>query len=218
MDRRGYHLRTELDVDPLEVLLVRDVLPDTVTTLPADLPLRDAAAVMIAARASSIDAGSVHQRLYPVVDDDNHLLGVLPRRVIIDALLAGRPVPDGDVLSHAISDPIVAAPGETLRTVANRMAERALTRLPVVDDDGTVVGVISLAGLLAGRLRDVAEARDARRLIRIKIAIPMPGGRQRQREADLERPSPRGSDTDADQAEGEHRPNEDGASREIIGR
>jgi H+/Cl- antiporter ClcA/CBS domain-containing protein len=182
MDRRGYHLRTELDVDPLEVLLVRDVLPDSVTTLPVDLPLADAADLVLASRATAITSGSVQQRLYPIVDDAGRVQGVLPRRVVIDLLLTGRPLPATDVSQYAITDPIVASPTETLRTVANRMASHSLTRLPVVAVDGTVVGVISLAALLAGRLRDVSESRDAERIIQIRVANPVRVRRRRERD------------------------------------
>jgi len=73
---------------------------------------------------------------------------------------------------------VLATPEETLRTVANRMASHSLTRLPVVSQDNTVVGVISLAALLAGRLRDVSEARDARRIIQVRVWTP---GRRRTR-------------------------------------
>jgi CIC family chloride channel protein len=133
---------------------------------------------MLAARASSIADGAVHQRLYPVVDDEGRLIGVLPRRTVIDALLRGDRLPDSPVGQHALTDPVVASPGETLRTVANRMASHGLTRLPVVDADNTVIGVISLAGLLAGRLRDITEARDARRIISIRVSMPSRGGRR----------------------------------------
>jgi chloride channel protein, CIC family len=194
MDRRGYHLRTELDVDPLEVLLVRDVLADTVTTLPADLPLREAARIVAETRAAAIERDGVHQRLFPVVDGEGRLLGVLRRRVALDAVLAGGDEVDGSVLDVADRDPVLASPGETLRTVANRMAEHGVTRLPVVAADGTVVGVVSLAALLAGRLRDITEARDLRRLIDIRVTVPLPGGRVRHRGARVERPAPPGPD------------------------
>lgn len=44
MSRRGAHVRTELDLDPLETLLVADVLGESVLTLSADLHLDEAVA------------------------------------------------------------------------------------------------------------------------------------------------------------------------------
>ena len=99
--RRGYHLSREYDVDPLEVLLVREVMSPAV--------------------------------------------GVA---------VTGRPS-------------VVAYEGETLRTVAYRMAESGLLTLPVVAsaDGRRVVGTISLPQLLEGRLRDLREARHAERVL-----------------------------------------------------
>jgi hypothetical protein len=38
----------------------------------------------------------------------------------------GGPLPETDVSQHAVADPVIASPGGTLRTVANRMASNAL--------------------------------------------------------------------------------------------
>jgi CBS domain-containing protein len=54
------------------------------------------------------------------------------------------------------------------------MAAQAVDRMPVVDrsDDTRVVGLITLTMLLAGRLRDLQEARESERVLRIRIARP----------------------------------------------
>ena len=62
-------------------------------------------------------------------------------------------------------------PDHTLRTVATQMAAQAVDRMPVVDrDDPTrVVGMITLTMLLAGRLRDLQEARDTARVLHLRV-------------------------------------------------
>jgi hypothetical protein len=54
------------------------------------------------------------------------------------------------------------------------MAGCEIDRMPVVarDDDSTIVGFISLTMLLAARLRDLREARDAERVLRLRVVRP----------------------------------------------
>jgi CBS domain-containing protein len=57
------------------------------------------------------------------------------------------------------SDPLTASPHESLRVIANRMAECRLTRLPVVDpaDPGRLLGLISLRDLLRARAQNMKD-------------------------------------------------------------
>jgi H+/Cl- antiporter ClcA len=59
----------------------------------------------------------------------------------------------------------------TLRQVANLMAEHDTTHCVVVnrDDESRPVGTISLQDLLAGRRRDLAEAQDLERVLRVSL-------------------------------------------------
>jgi CBS domain-containing protein len=71
--RRGYHLSREYAVDPLEILFVREVMRPDIVALPADATIADLA-------ESLHDAHSPRrQSLYPVVDADKKLVGVVPR-------------------------------------------------------------------------------------------------------------------------------------------
>ncbi len=60
---------------------------------------------------------------------------------------------------------MVAHPGEPLRAVVYRMAESGETSMPVVDDDGAIVGTIELKDLLKARVRDLDEERTRTRII-----------------------------------------------------
>jgi CBS domain-containing protein len=114
--RRGYHLSREYATDPLEILFAREVMRRNVTVLPATARPEDLRPLLDAAS----DDG---QRLYPVVDGDGLLVGVVRLR----RLVASGPASLDDVIER---DPVVAHPDEPLRMVAYRMAETGLTRLP----------------------------------------------------------------------------------------
>ena len=71
--RRGYHLSREYSVDPLEILFVREVMRSNIAAIPADTPVADLAASLHDGHSSR------RQRLYPVVDHDRKLVGVVLR-------------------------------------------------------------------------------------------------------------------------------------------
>src|SRR5882762_1905829 len=70
--RRGYHLSREYAVDPLEILFVREVMRTNVAVLSADLTVQE--------MQHSLRTDHRHsQRLLPVVDEVEQLVGVLTR-------------------------------------------------------------------------------------------------------------------------------------------
>jgi hypothetical protein len=68
----------------------------------------------------------------------------------------------------------VAHPGESLRVVVYRMAETGSTRLPVLDESGDMVGIVSLEDLLHARTRHLEEERTRERVLR--LWRPVKGG------------------------------------------
>jgi chloride channel protein, CIC family len=69
-----------------------------------------------------------------------------------------------EVLADARAAGALAYADEPLRIIAYRMAERGLTRLPVITSDGSTMGVIELADLLTARSR-VLDAEQRRERI-----------------------------------------------------
>jgi CBS domain-containing protein len=84
----------------------------------------------------------------PVVDERNAVVGVLTDRdVTMACLFQGRPpadIPVADTMTRAL---VWCTPRETVRAVEHRMAEHRVRRMLVVDDDGCLVGLVSLADL-----------------------------------------------------------------------
>ncbi len=109
------------------------------------------------------------QYLYPVVDENERLLGVITRNELHKRLEDPHPV--SETLADVVKDPVVAHPDEPLRVVVYRMAESGLTRFPVVDrsSERKLVGVIGLRDLLSARTRNLAEERDRERVLRIRL-------------------------------------------------
>jgi CBS domain-containing protein len=167
VSRRGYHLSREYATDPLEILFVREVMRLNVAALPAS-PSKAGVRALVDG-----DGTVAPQRLYPVVEGDGTLVGVVRRRGLRDVLRAagdGETVRLDGVVERA---PVVARPGEPLRVVAYRMAETGLTRLPVVDGSpGRLVGMIALRDLLEARLRNLDAERRRERFLPLRIVVP----------------------------------------------
>jgi H+/Cl- antiporter ClcA len=163
--RRGFHLSREYSVDPLEILFVREVMRSQVTVLPLSLSADESAGL-------AREGPALAQRLFPVVDGSNRLMGVVTRRQLQHYL--HHRTRDGS--SHCFSDlirrdPVTAFPDETLRSVVYRMAEYGVTRLPVVArrEPHAPVGIISLTDLLGARARNLEEERRRQRVLHLRF-------------------------------------------------
>jgi CBS domain-containing protein len=128
---------------------------------PSSTPLDEAVAYLAANHSAQ------GQRLYPVLDADESLAGVLTRKRLQE-LAAGEVGPLGGFVR---TDPVVAYADEPLRLVVYRMASTGCTRMPVLADTQSrrLVGIISLQELLRARARSLAEERDRERVIRIRL-------------------------------------------------
>lgn len=169
--RRGYHLSREYAIDPLEILFVREVMPANTLAFPATTPVRQL--------STSLDgSGRRRQRLYPVVDEQNCLAGVLTEGDIHRLQkIAGRRDKPPRLIDVVHRDAVVAYPDEPLRAVVYRMAETGLTRFPVIGrDDGKVLGIISLKDLLIARTRILDAEQRRERVLHLRLFLPSTRG------------------------------------------
>jgi CBS domain-containing protein len=177
VSRRGFHLSREYSVDPLEILFVREAMHSQVVSIPADTPLADLVAPL------QDDDRLRRQALYPVLAEDRSLVGVVTGdsllKVASDASLDGKRASD-----LAQPNPIVAYPDEPLRAVVYRMADKGVTRVPVVErgNPRTIVGMISLRDLLMARSRNLEDERRRERVIKLRMLVPKRFRRSQQSE------------------------------------
>jgi len=167
ISRRGHHLSREYVVDPLEALAVEDVMRTNITAFPADSTIAELEAAL------AHNDNPRGQRVYPVIDGNQHLLGVMTRYDLLTAIERQRNGDGGNLqLSEIIANaPVVAFPEEPLRMVVNRMAATGLTRFPVVTQNGgpKLVGLIGLEDLLKARELSVADEHHRERILRLRL-------------------------------------------------
>ena len=87
----------------------------------------------------------------PVVDDAGRLVGILSEKDCL-RVLAGEAfdgLPEGRVGDYMTRDVESVGPGTSLFDIVRRFLDRAYRRLPVVDQDGRVVGQISRRDVVA---------------------------------------------------------------------
>ena len=164
---------------------VRDVMTTEVTTVHAGTPFKDVVVRLLDTGVSSL----------PVVDGDGHVIGLVTeadliskeayggrrRRalsVLVDGLAGGVPrwtaksggLTAGEVMT---TDVVTAAPDDDVHEAARRMLGQRIKRLPVLDDDGRLAGIVSRQDLLRvfGR-GDDEIAGELRELLSDPVRVP----------------------------------------------
>jgi CBS domain-containing protein len=170
VSRRGFHLSQEYAIDPMEILQVREVMRTNIIALPATTKMQEIATLLNDKKRPR------GQHLFPVVDEQQLMIGVTTRRELL--FNANQDTPNVSLLSCLKPEPIIAFPDEPLRRVVNRMAATGYTRMPVVerDNERNLLGIVSLNDLLQARTRMVNEERQRERVINVRLFIPTPIG------------------------------------------
>jgi CBS domain-containing protein len=115
---------------------ISEVMTTDVQTIGADQTAREAAAFMLRAEAGSI----------PVCEGDRVIGMITDRDIAVRGVAEGRG-PDTPV-RDLMSDGIVCARAEdNVDDVARRMSQEQVRRLPVLDADEKLIGIVSLGDL-----------------------------------------------------------------------
>jgi CBS domain-containing protein len=140
---------------------VSEVMTRDVQTVRPDQPVQQAASFMLSA-----DAGSI-----PVTDGDR-LIGMITDRDIAVRGVAKGYGPDTPVRELMTDDVICAREDDDVEDVASKMSEAQVRRLPVIDDEERLCGIVSLGDLSRDADEDAAtEALEG---------VSEPGGRHQQ--------------------------------------
>ena len=133
---------------------VKDIMTTGVVTVRPDTPHQTVAAMLRQHRVSG----------FPVADDDGKVVGVVTETDLV-ALVAGRrhrghraaeQATAGDLMSHPA---VTVGPDDPVKTAALLMRKRRLQRLPVVNRDGELVGIVSRSDVLSVFQRGDEEIR-----------------------------------------------------------
>jgi len=140
---------------------VSEVMTRDVQTIQPDQPVQQAASFML-----STDAGSI-----PVTEGDR-LIGMITDRDIAVRGVAQGHGPDTPVRELMSNDIICARIDDDCDEVANKMSEAQVRRLPVVDEQERLCGIVSLGDLAREGASDTAE--------QALEGVAQPGGQHRQ--------------------------------------
>jgi H+/Cl- antiporter ClcA len=166
---RGLRVPQAYVADPLSGIAVGNVMTADVDTIPGDMPVREAVALMQRGGTRL----SRHQG-FPVIDPDGHLSGVVTRGDLSRLVTAEQGVADaeldGPVSQVASTDLAVTQPDEMLAEALLTMVQRGVGRLPVVarGDPRTLVGWLSRSDIFRARARAAEEETVRERRLRIR--------------------------------------------------
>ena len=158
--RRGQHLFYEYAVDPFDVIRVKDIMARPVDTLAATLPIGDAVAFF-----GAVPQEVLHKS-YPIVDDANHLLGLVSRSDVLRWTREGWE--EGDTLRDhaAASDLFFGYADDLAGALADRMVTADIGRAPIIDrKSGELVGLVAQRDLLRVRARAAREEQERGRAL-----------------------------------------------------
>jgi CBS domain-containing protein len=150
--RRGHHIVREYRIDPFALTRVNQVMTKTVESVPASMTLHAAAAFLT-------NPTTTHPS-FPVVNDNNHVLGVIDPPSILRWRRAGRhrSTTLGELLAGAKIS--LSYPDEYLESLADRLTTANVAHLPVVSrKDGSLIGYIGWKDMMRVRAKLQSEER-----------------------------------------------------------
>lgn len=115
---------------------IRDLMTSNVETVGPDQTARDAAAFMLSA-----DTGSI-----PVCENDRVIGMITDRDIAVRGVAEGKG-PECSVRDLMSSDIVCARDTDDADSVARKMSDAQVRRLPVLDADDRLVGMVSLGDL-----------------------------------------------------------------------
>ena len=140
---------------------VSDVMTREVQTISPNQTAKEAASFML-----STDSGSI-----PVTDGER-LVGMITDRDIAVRGVAKGNGPDTPVSELMTKDCITAREDDDVSTIASKMSEAQVRRLPVIDGDEKLCGIVSLG--------DLSRDGDDQSASQALAGISQPGGQHQQ--------------------------------------
>ncbi len=95
----------------------------------------------------------------PIVDQDQHLLGIVSEFDLLHAIKEERSlsgVPASDLMTPA---PVTVKPDTLAMDIIDRLEGKHLIRMPVVDEEGKLLGVVARRDILLGYLNATRQTK-----------------------------------------------------------
>jgi CBS domain-containing protein len=140
---------------------ISEIMTKDVETIRADQTAQDAARFMLKA-----DAGSI-----PVIDGER-LIGMITDRDIAVRGVAKGYGPDTPIRELMTDDIICAQIGDDIEEVATKMSNAQVRRLPVIDENERLCGIVSLG--------DLSRQSDEQVAAQALEGVSQPGGQHQQ--------------------------------------
>jgi CBS domain-containing protein len=136
---------------------IRDLMTSNIETVRPDQTAREAASFMLSA-----DTGSI-----PVCDGERIVGMITDRDIAVRGVAAGKG-PDCSVSDLMSKDVVFARHDDDAQSVAAKMSEAQVRRLPVLDENDKLVGMVSLG--------DLARDADGESAHKALEGVSSPGG------------------------------------------
>ncbi len=121
------------------MLKVRDLMTKKIEFVMPDATISEVAEIM-----ENSDVGIV-----PVCDEDKKLLGIITDRDIVIRNVAKNRgnAKVSEIMTKRVT---TASPNEDIYNISKKMAKHKIRRIPIVEDDNRLVGVVSVADIATG--------------------------------------------------------------------
>ena len=138
--------------DATNSLVVGDVMTTDLVTSQVDTPL-----LTVLARLTGNKI-----RHMPIVDESNTLRGIISKRDMLNAHLTTKLVSDDRIAGHIMTrDVVTARVNDCLNQVARTLFEKKIGALPVVDEKGRLVGIVTEADFVRLYFEGTSDKRSA---------------------------------------------------------
>jgi CBS domain-containing protein len=108
----------------------------------------------------------------PVTDEEGRLQGVISEHDLL-SLITEPDAPNTRVDEYWTDQPVWVQPDDLLEDIVDYFLTRHFRRLPVVDDDGRLVGVVSRRDLMR-HIREVRSRAQIEQLTRAQLGAGLP--------------------------------------------
>lgn len=125
-------------MDEIDDVFVARLMTTDLHTVTPDTLVEDAAAVLLDNDISSV-----------LVVADGRLAGILTTTDFVEIVAKSQPKAETTVERYMTADPITADAQDSVSTIAATMIEHGFHHVPVVDDEGAPIGIITTSDFAA---------------------------------------------------------------------